>query len=100
MAIWVRTYFEDTTIYWEIGEDEWVSRSVELVGADCRPSAATALEEVIRARDSGGIEAVQAYEMRYGVSPEKPIEDRDFPHENITEAEFEQVWRDARRALR
>jgi len=46
--------------------------------------------------DVGGI---QAYEERYGGHAEKPITDWDFPHSDITEAEFDRVWADSRVAL-
>src|ERR1044072_8515222 len=57
---------------WEVSEDGWVKRSVEWVGPERRVQAAAALDEVLGARDTGGIAAVQAYEMRYGIVPEKP----------------------------
>jgi hypothetical protein len=72
---------------------------VELIGAERRPQTAAALDEVIRERDTGSIQAVRVYEARYGVLVEKPIDDWAFPHEDVTQAEFEQVWADARRAL-
>lgn len=101
MPKWVRSYWdeEDTTYVWEVGEDGWVTRSIELVGPGLRPQTAATLDEVMRERDTGGIQAVQAYERRYGVLVEKPIDDWDFPHEDIAEEEFERVWVEARRAL-
>lgn len=101
MARWVRSYWdqEDTTFIWEVGDDGWVTRSVELVGPDRSPRTAAALDEVIHQRDLGGIPAVQAYEARYGVLVDQPIDVWDFPHEDITPAEFEQVWAQSRRAL-
>lgn len=72
---------------------------VELIGAERRPQTAAALDEVIREQDIGSIQAVRVYEARYGVLVEKPIDDWAFPHEDVTQAEFEQVWADARRAL-
>jgi hypothetical protein len=69
MPKWVRSSWdeEDITYVWEVREDGWVTRSVELVGAERRPQTAVALDEVVRERDTGGIQAVQAYEARYGV---------------------------------
>jgi len=98
---WVRSYWdeEDITYVWEIGDDGWVTRSVELIGAERLPQTAAALDEVIRERDTGSIQAVRAYEGRYGVLVERPIDDWAFPHEDVTRAEFERVWADARRAL-
>jgi hypothetical protein len=69
-----------------------------LIGAERRPQTAAALDEVIRVRDTGSIQAVRAYEARYGVLVEKPS-DWAFPHEDVTQAEFERVWADARRSL-
>jgi hypothetical protein len=101
MSRWVRSYWdeEDITYVWEIGDDGWVTRSVELIGAERRPQTAAALDEVIRERDTGSIQAVRAYEARCGVLVEKPIDDWAFPHEDVTQAGFERVWADARRAL-
>jgi hypothetical protein len=54
---------------------------------------------VLHARDTDGLSAVQAYEARYGMVPEKPIHDWSFPHEDIGEHEFEQIWSQARSAV-
>jgi hypothetical protein len=87
---------EDTTFFWEVGDDGWVTRSVELVGPDQRATTAAALHEVIRARDSRGLPAVQAYQARYGVLVDRPIDDWDFPHDEITVSDFDQHWIRAR----
>ena len=101
MTRWVRSYWdeEDVTFLWEIGNDGWVTRSVELVGPERRVRAAAALDGVTRARDTGGITAVQAYERHYGVVPEKPVDDWDFPHEVISQSEFERGWMGSRQSL-
>lgn len=101
MAKWIRSYWdeEETTFHWEVGDDGWVTRSVEWVGPEHRPQAAAALDEVLRARDTGGIPAVQAYESQYGRTPEKQIDDWAFPHEEIDQSEFERAWAESRRAL-
>jgi hypothetical protein len=103
MTTWLRSYWdeEDVTFLWEVGDDGWVTRSVELVGPDRRIQAAAALDEVVRARDTGGIAAVQAYESRYGVVPEKPLDDwdSDFPREVISQSDFERTWAESRQAL-
>lgn len=101
VARWIRSYWddEDVTFLWEVDDNGWITRSVELVGPERRVQAAAALDEVTRARDSSGISAVRAYEVRYGVAPEKPIDDWGFPHENISQSEFDQVWAESRRAL-
>jgi hypothetical protein len=99
VAEYVKSSWEDITFLWEVGDDGWISRSVELTGPDLIPTAATRLAEVIRARDTGGIFAVQALELRYGAAPEKPIEDWSFPHEAISREAFDQTWTSAREAL-
>ena len=104
MPRWVRSYWDegDITFLWEVRDDGWIARSVELVGPELRPQAAAALDDVIRARDTGGIQAVQAYEARYGAVPDKAVEDwdRDFPHEDISQTDFERAWAESRQALR
>lgn len=102
MTRWVRSYWdeEDITFLWEVRDDGWIVRSVELVGPESRPQAAAALDEVVRARDTGGIEAVHVYEARYGAAPEKPVDDWDFPHEDITHSDFERAWAKSREALK
>jgi hypothetical protein len=104
MPRWVRSYWdeEDITFLWEVRDDGWIARSVELAGQERRPQAAAALDELIRASDTGGIRAVQAYETRYGRVPDKPIEDWDwgYPHEDINESDFERAWAESRHALK
>lgn len=101
MPKWIRSYWDEEgiTFLWEVGDDGWVTRSVELAGPEHRPRTAASLDEVLRARDTGGLPAVQAYERLYGVAPEKPITEWDFPHAEIDQATFESSWADARRAL-
>ncbi len=104
MTTWLRAYWdvEDVTFLWEVGDGGWVTRSVELIGPERRVQTAAVLDEVLHARDTGGIAAVQAYETRYGVVPEKRIDDwdSDFPHEVISQSDFESVWAESRQALK
>ncbi|MGS2809803.1 hypothetical protein [Nocardia sp. MW-W600-9] len=63
---------------------------------------AAALDEVLRARDQGGISAVQEYERRYGVLGEGTADDWDLADgspEEIRPEKFERVWSAARRAI-
>jgi hypothetical protein len=101
MARWVRSYWdaEDVTFLWEVGEDGWVARAVEFVGPERRWRTATPLEEVLRARESGGIAAVREYETTYGVVPEKPIDAWGFPHEDLEQSDFERAWAESRKVL-
>lgn len=95
---WVRSYWdeEDVTFVWEVGDDGWVTRHVELAGTELIPQAATSLDEWMRELEAGRI---QEYQARYGVLADQPIMDWGFPHTTITEAEFETTWVDARHAL-
>lgn len=115
MTRWVRTGWRDdgydihsswdpgddgvVIAHWEVGDDGWVTRSVELHGDDRVPMVAASLEECLAARDTGRIQDVQAYEATYGVLVEKPVDDWDFPHEDIAPDEFEEIWQAARAGL-
>lgn len=101
MPKYVRSYWgdEDVTFFWEVAADGWITRSVELVGPERSVRAAASLAEVTSVRDTDGMTAVQAYERRYGVAPEKPVTGWDFPHDVISSNEFERVWSEARKAL-
>jgi len=101
MPAYVSSHWDegDITFLWEVADDGWISRSVELTGPNLIPTAATKLDEVIEARDIGGLSAVQAIERHYGVAPEKPIVDWSFPHEVITSDQFDRAWVKARSGL-
>jgi hypothetical protein len=98
MTRWVRSHWdeEDVTFFWEVGDDGWVTRGVELVGPEQRAQSAAALDEWMRELEAGRI---QQYQARYGVLTDQPIEDWDFPHKDLSLGEFEHVWRSARQAL-
>ena len=101
MPRWVRSHWDDgdVTFLMEVSDDGWITRQVEQVGAERCPQAAAALDEVVAARDTGGILAVQAYERRFGVAPEKPLQNWNFPHRDIDKSEFEDAWVEARAKL-
>ena len=92
---WVKAYWseEDVTFYWEVDGEGWVLRSAEFAGAERRPQAAATLEETLRERDGGDL---HQYEARFGVVPETPLREWDFPHDVITPQEFEEAWKKAR----
>ncbi|MFI9505461.1 hypothetical protein [Nocardia sp. NPDC052566] len=86
----------------EIGDDGWVCRQVDLQGPELRPVTAAALDEVMFARDNEGIAAVQAYERKYGVVTDGNTADWDPGPDALTQvtaAEFERAWVHARRAI-
>ena len=98
---WLKSYWEDEDIlfYFEFGEDRWVLRQVELKGPMRTPISAAALSEMPDARTEG-LDAVRENEERYGGLADQPMpEELDFPHEDISADEFEDVWRTARAKL-
>ncbi|NGY59958.1 hypothetical protein G7043_13595 [Lentzea sp. NEAU-D13] len=104
MIGWFRHYYPDDDIWlhYEVDDEGWVCRQVDLRGVDMRPTTAASLAEVMHARDTGGAEAVIAYERRFGVLAEAC--DPDGWHgqddvEVISAEEFEQIWAVARDAL-
>ena len=103
MTRWVRTGWRDDgcdiVMSWKAGDDGWVTRSVELHGDQRVPMVAASLAECLEARDTDRIQGIQDYEATYGVLVEKPIDDWDFPHEDITAEEFDGIWRAARAEL-
>jgi hypothetical protein len=86
----------------EIDDDNTSWRHVEYDPDQGIYAAAASLTEALHARDTGGIDAVRAYEHRYGVAPEGPVpgdtDDERHQLEVITAEEFERVWREAREA--
>ncbi|MEU3644332.1 hypothetical protein AB0E59_13220 [Lentzea sp. NPDC034063] len=104
MIGWYSYYFadEDVWFHYEVDDEGWVRRQVDLHGADLRPTTAAALAEVLHARDTGGLEAVIAYEKRFGVLAEGAVHDelRAAPGvEEISAGEFERLWAAAREHL-
>nr|WP_202532467.1 hypothetical protein [Streptomyces sp. SID3212] len=84
---WFRSYWdeEDTWFYFEVGDDGWVSRQVELEGPARRPVAAASAGDV---------------DARYGFTAELPVTDWEGHIEMpMTFQEFEEVWRAARHRL-
>jgi hypothetical protein len=98
---WLRSYWdeEDILFYFELDADGWVLRQVELQGPTQTPISAAALSEWPDPV-TDGLDAVRQYIARYGGIAEKPMPaDLDFPHEDTSAEEFDNVWRDARARL-
>ena len=100
VARWIRSYWdeEDVTFYWEVGDDGWITRHVELAGPDHVPRAAASLAEWTRELEAGRI---QQYQAKYGFLADQPVTlwDPDFPYEDLTREQYEKVWLAARRSL-
>jgi hypothetical protein len=88
---------EGATAWAEIDSTGWVRRYIEAKDLGQIYTVAASLEEIIAARDAGGIEAVRAYEAIYGVVPEAPLPpDADSVLTPISAYEFVQRWTTAR----
>ncbi|MFE4668978.1 hypothetical protein ACFRI7_35115 [Streptomyces sp. NPDC056716] len=103
LAIWFRTYYEedDLWLYFEADDEGWAVRQVEVRGEGSRPVTAASLAEVLHLRDHVGPAGMGRYEQRYGVLADAVLEGwRDQPRAaEISAAEFERLWVEARRAL-
>lgn len=103
MVTWFRTYYgdEDLWLYFEADDEGWAARQVEVRGKDARPVAAASLAEVLHLRDHADLAAMGRYERQYGILSEGPLDGwQDQPEAaEISSAEFEQLWTEARRAL-
>jgi hypothetical protein len=103
MARWIRLYHpeEDTWFHYELDDQEWAVRQIELQGPDQRPTTAAALDEVLRLRDHHGPAELQAYERRFGVLTEDSLEGWQNADQaiQITRQEFEALWTEARQHL-
>ncbi|MFD6938759.1 hypothetical protein ACFWAP_21725 [Streptomyces goshikiensis] len=87
MRRWFRSYWdeEDTWFYFEIGDDGWVVRQVELEGPELLPVAAAAVTD----RDA-----------RCGTTAELPVSEWEgYSPEWLAFEQFEEVWVTARRHL-
>lgn len=100
MTRWIRSYWdeEDVTFYFEVRDDGWVTRQVELVGPDLSPRTASSVEEWMQELEAGRI---QEYAAKYGPLADQSVTqwDPDFPHEDLTREEYGEIWLAARRSL-
>ncbi|MCZ4103519.1 hypothetical protein C8250_042530 [Streptomyces sp. So13.3] len=103
MTRWIRTHDGEsaTWSYFELDDEQWASRQVDLQGPKRTPVTAAALGEVLQCRDHGDAAATAAYERQYGVLAEGALtgwEDADAAAE-VTEDVFERIWAAARLRL-
>ncbi len=98
MTRWFRSYWaeEDTWFYFEVDDDAWVTRQVELQGPLEKPIAAASLAEWEAAQQTG---TLADYGATFGFTAEVPVHEWD-AHEpqELTAVEFETVWLTARAA--
>jgi hypothetical protein len=95
------TWRSEKMIFWnELDSAGWVIRHVEAAISDPRYHAAASLQEVLSARDSGGIGAVSVYEQTYGVVPETAFTAEVIPDLTAVDGlEFVKRWMAAREGL-
>ena len=96
---WVRRFWGEEGIwfYFELDEQGWVTRQIELQGRDRIPIAAASSSEWLTEQQAGRI---QQYLTRFGGVADKPIPpDEINDYEPLPEDAFEQVWQAARRHL-
>ncbi|MCX5266658.1 TniQ family protein [Streptomyces sp. NBC_00199] len=100
---WIRSYYDelDTWSYFELDNESWALRHVDLQGPTLQPVTAAALSEVLGIRDQRDQTAMADYEHKYGILAEGSLDgwqDTQSATE-ITAAEFERIWASAREAL-
>jgi len=104
MTTYVRWYYPDEDVwnYDELDDERWSTRHIEVGARDGTFLAAASLGEVLEARDSGGADAVMAYERRYGIVPHAPfptaVAEGEPSMEPIPAAKFDRLWQQARLA--
>ncbi|MFC5724376.1 hypothetical protein ACFP1Z_29905 [Streptomyces gamaensis] len=103
MTLWIRAYDSESDVwsYFELDDEEWALRQVDLHGPQRSPVTAASLVEVIDLRDHGDLQAMAAYERQYGVLAEGSLtgwQDADGAAE-VTAGEFESTWVIARETL-
>ena len=66
MTTWIQAHSAEDDIwsYFELDDDGWAQRQVDLKGATRLPVTAAALTEVLHIRDHAGLAAMSAYERQ------------------------------------
>ena len=72
MTMWIQTHSAEDDIwsYFELDDDGWAQRQVDLERAARLPVTAASLMEVLDLRDHADLAAMSAYERKYGVLAE------------------------------
>ena len=103
VMLWIRAYDGESDVwsYFELDDEGWALRQVQLHGLHGQPVTAASLAEVIELRDRGDLAVMAAYERQYGVLAEGTLrgwKKADGAAE-ITRQEFESTWAAAREIL-
>jgi len=96
---WVRRFWDGEGIWFcfELDQDGWVTRQIELQGPDMTPIAAASLSEWFTELDAGRI---QRYQARFSVVAEQPVTaDEIDDREPVPAGASEQLWQTARSHL-
>ncbi len=99
MTYWFRAHWdeEDIWFYFEVDDDGWVTRQIELRGPNNTPIAAASLVEWQEAKIAGRL---RQYEATYGSTAEIPVQEWDgYDPQPLTSTEFETIWHRARHRL-
>ncbi|MGW7517804.1 hypothetical protein ACWGJ2_19670 [Streptomyces sp. NPDC054796] len=99
MTTWTRCYWgeEDIWFYFEVDDEGWVIRQIELEGPELTSIAAASLAEWQRACD---VSRLDEYDDRFGLTAELPVSEWEGHHpETLTLTEFEEIWEMARRQI-
>jgi hypothetical protein len=95
----VRRFWDEEGVwfYFELDDDGWVTRQIELQGPDRIPIAAASLSEWFTELDAGRI---QQYQARFGGLADKPIPAEEISdYESVPPDAFEELWHTARHHL-
>ncbi|MGA5701963.1 hypothetical protein [Peterkaempfera bronchialis] len=99
MTEWMRCSWdeEDIRYLFEISDDGYVTRQIELRGPERAPIAAASLVEWLTARDTGRL---PEYEAVYGLTAEPPVPEWEGHNpQPLSAADFEDAWQAARQAI-
>ncbi|MFR9795408.1 hypothetical protein ACL02U_05785 [Streptomyces sp. MS06] len=103
MTTWIQAHSaqDDIWSYFELDDDGWAQRQVDLEGAARLPVTAASLKEVLGLRDHADLVTLSAYERRYGVLAEGCLNgwQESDGVAVITRDKFERIWLEGRLRL-